>query len=145
VGSLDAQVLLDDTNNQFLTLGGDTGLRGYVIGDRLGKSRFLGNLEVRSMALKLSSLRLGGLVFWDVGDAGSPNSPETTEGGDLPRAFHSLLGLTPHHSVGMGLRLLIPQLNSNLIRLDWAFAIRDTMHTRAGWPGRISLGFQQTF
>jgi len=40
------------------------------------------------------------------------------------------------------LRLLIPQLNTVPLRLDWAFPIaRD----REVWPGRVSVGFGQVF
>ena len=50
-----------------------------------------------------------------------------------------------HQDFGFGVRLLIPQFNAYVIRFDWAFATDSTVLTRAGWPGRISIGFQQTF
>jgi hypothetical protein len=114
--------------NFFYTLGGDSGLRGYTIGDFQGQAQALGHLEVRSRPLPVWSLRLGGLVFWDAGHAAA-----------------SLGALRLHNDVGLGLRLLIPQLNPYVIRVDWAFALQDSTHTRAGWPGRASAGFRQAF
>ena len=52
---------------------------------------------------------------------------------------------THTHDAGVGLRWLIPQLNSTVIRIDWAFATQSTTLTRAGFPGRASAGFQQIF
>jgi hypothetical protein len=142
VANAGAAALLDDTQNTLYTLGGDSGLRGYTIGDRRGQTYALGHLEVRSMALPVASFRLGGLVFCDAGDAGSSDAGG---GVALARAFRSLGNLSPKTDVGFGMRLLIPQLNSYVLRLDWAFALQQTERTRPGWPGRISLGFRQVF
>ena len=88
----------------------------------------IGHVELRTAPLAVFSQRLGGLLFYDVGDA-------TT----------SLSAIVPKHDVGFGLRWLIPQLNSTVIRVDWAFATQSTTLTRAGFPGRASAGFQQIF
>ena len=71
-----------------------------------------------------------GLAFYDVGNAAT-----------------SVAALTPYHDFGIGLRWLIPQLNSSVIRIDWAIATQDSPSglTRAGLPGRVSAGFQQVF
>jgi hypothetical protein len=110
------------------TLGGEHALRGYALGEFVGKSQFLTHAEVRSRALSVASLRLGIVIFHDAGHAAD-----------------SFSDLVPHHDMGLGLRLLIPQLNYYVIRCDWAFAFRHTMYTRAGWPGRFSAGFRQAF
>lgn len=136
-------VILDDSQNRLLFLGGTSGLRAYAIGDLFGTTSALAHMEVRSMALPIWSLRLGGLVFCDVGDAASPEI--AGGGGDLARVFRSVLALHPHYDLGVGLRLLIPQLQPEVIRVDWAFATVSTPHTRAGWPGRVSIGFRQAF
>ena len=47
--------------------------------------------------------------------------------------------------VGVGLRWLIPQLNSYVIRVDWAVPLEDGIVTPAGMPGRVSAGFAQIF
>jgi hypothetical protein len=140
-----ATVLLDDTQRVVYALGGDTGLRGYTIGDLQGQTVALGHLEVRSLPLSIASFRLGGLVFCDAGDAAGALDPVSSAGGALARAVRSLGALALKTDVGLGLRLLIPQLNSYVLRVDWAFATVSTPRTRAGWPGRVSAGFRQVF
>jgi hypothetical protein len=137
-----ATVLLDDTQKALYSLGGDSGLRGYTIGDFRGQTVALGHVEVRSLPVPVASFRLGGLVFCDVGDAGPSDSGT---GAALARVVRSLRGLVLKTDVGLGLRLLIPQLNAYVLRLDWAFATVSTPRSPAGWPGRISLGFRQVF
>jgi hypothetical protein len=117
-----------DTRRTRFILGGSTGLRGYAIGDFADTTDVIAHLELRSKALALSSQRLGALAFYDVGDAAP-----------------SFRALVPHHDFGIGLRWLIPQLNSSVLRFDWAIATQSTALTRAGWPGRISAGYMQAF
>jgi hypothetical protein len=133
-----AEAVRADTANTLFFLGGSTGdgssashevsLRGYEIGDFQGTAYTIGHAEVRSTALPVFSQRFGALVFYDVGGAGS-----------------SFAAIVPHQDVGFGLRWLIPQLNSSVLRFDWAFALEDGNLTRAGWPGRLSAGFEQVF
>jgi hypothetical protein len=120
--------LRNDTQRGVFIVGGDSGLRGYAIGDFIGTSELLGHLELRSAPLAVFSQRFGGLLFYDLGDAAL-----------------SLSAILPKHDVGIGLRWLIPQLNSTVIRIDWAVATQSTSLTRAGLPGRLSAGFQQIF
>jgi len=84
--------------------------------------------EVRSSPLAVFSQRFGALAFYDVGDAAE-----------------SFGALVLHHDVGVGLRWLIPQLASSVLRIDWAVATQDGPYTRPGLPGRISAGFLQSF
>jgi outer membrane protein assembly factor BamA len=142
VGSLGAGAYIDDTHNNFFVLGGDTAMRGYLVGDLRGKSEFLAHLEARSMALSVASFRLGGVVFTDVGDAASPDPGSGT---GLARAIRSVRLLRAKSDVGWGVRLLIPQLNTYVLRFDWAFPLESTRHTLAGWPGRITFTFRQAF
>jgi hypothetical protein len=133
-------VLADDTFNGRYTVGGGS-FRGYAIGEFEGDARWLGHLEVRSRAIPAGPLRLGGLVFYDVGHA----APTVQQ-------------LGARSDVGVGFRLLIPQLNYYVLRIDWAFALQDgacpglvgadassCSLTKAGWPGRFSAGFRQAF
>jgi hypothetical protein len=117
-----------DTQKTFFFLGGQTGLRGYAIDDFRGTSFVVGHVELRSAPLAVFSQRFGGLLFYDVGHAAA-----------------SFEDIVPHHDAGFGLRWLIPQLNSSVIRIDWAFASHNTRFTRAGLPGRITAGFEQVF
>jgi hypothetical protein len=128
VAQASAGTLRNDTQRGLFVLGGDTGLRGYAIGDFFGTTEVLGHVELRSAPAAIFSQRVGGLVFYDVGDAAP-----------------SFSAITPMHDFGVGLRWLIPQFNPTVIRLDWAFATQSTAFTRAGFPGRVTAGFMQTF
>jgi hypothetical protein len=86
------------------------------------------HVELRSMPLAVYSQRFGLVLFYDVGHAAD-----------------SYAALVPHHDVGLGLRWLIPQLNSSVFRLDWAIPTQDGPYTEAGFPGRIVAGFMQSF
>lgn len=124
-------VQTDDTQNRFYTIGGNEGLRGYAIGAFIGGYRTssaaetLAHLEARTRPLPLWSLRAGAVAFWDAGHAA-----DTVE------------DLRLHHDVGVGLRLLIPQLDPYVMRVDWALPLTGPT---AGFPGRFSLGFKQVF
>jgi hypothetical protein len=128
VVSGEADATRADTLHSLYFLGGRTGLRGYAIGDFFGTSLLVGHVELRSLPLAVFSQRIGGLLFYDVGGA-----------------RYSWRFIHPHHDLGLGLRWLIPQFNSSVLRVDWAFATPATALTRAGWPGRVTAGFQQVF
>lgn len=117
-----------DTYRTRFFLGGDTGLRGYQIGEFEGTTQLLAHVEVRSSSLAVASQRFGAVAFYDVGDSAA-----------------SLGALVPRHDFGVGLRWLIPQLNSSVVRIDWAIPTQDGPYTRAGLPGRITAGFLQSF
>jgi hypothetical protein len=119
----------NDTARTLYIVGGDTGLRGYAIGAFSGPTAFVGHVEVRSAPVGIIfSQRVGGLLFYDVGDAAP--------------TYASLIA---YHDFGVGLRWLSPQFNSSVIRLDWAIATQDAPLTRAGLPGRVTAGFMQVF
>ena len=129
VGEADVASLHDSTRaNAFFTAGGESGLRGYGLNEFRGQARFVGHLEARSRPLPLGALRFGGLAFYDAGHAAA-----------------SLSALRPRQDVGLGLRLLIPQLNFYVLRVDWAFPLQAGDTTRPGWPGRVSAGFARSF
>jgi hypothetical protein len=121
-------VMADNLHRKQVYVGGLQGLRGYPVNTFLGYDYYVAHLEIRSLAVPVSSLRVGALVFGDAGHAA-----------DLARslAFYS--------DAGAGVRLLIPQLNADVLRCDWAFPLRASFQTRAGWPGRLSCGFRQVF
>ena len=125
----DVSALFNSTRRSaFFTAGGESGLRGYGLNEFRGQARFVGHLEARSRPLALGALRFGGLVFYDVGHAAA-----------------SISDLRLHQDVGAGLRLLIPQLNFYVLRVDWAFPLQAGETTKPGWPGRVSAGFRQVF
>jgi hypothetical protein len=117
-----------DTSRTPFFLGGDTGLRGYQIGEFQGMVEAAAHAEVRTAPLAVYSQRFGAVLFYDVGHAAA-----------------SYDALVPHHDVGVGLRWLIPQLNSSVLRIDWAVPTQAGPYTHPGLPGRITAGFMQSF
>ena len=93
-----------------------------------GQTAFVGHVELRSAPVAVFSQRVGGLAFYDVGDAAP-----------------TFARLVAYNDFGLGLRWLIPQLNSSVVRVDWAIATQNAPLTRAGLPGRVTAGFMQTF
>lgn len=125
VGRAELAMYIDDSKNRYFTLGGDSGLRGYTVGAFAGEKRVRGNLEVRSTPQRIWFSRVGLLAFWDAGHAAD-----------------RLSDLAIQHDVGLGIRAVIPQVQTAVFRLDWAVPLTgDT----AGLPGRFILGFEQAF
>ena len=96
--------IANDLNNRQLLLGGSTGLRGAMPEQFTGKNLVLANVEYRMQPLEVLTTWLGLVLFYDVGSA-----------------FDSKLALT--HSTGVGLRILLPQLNNEVIRVDFGIVI----------------------
>lgn len=122
VARLDLDVLLDRARSQPYTLGSGNGLRGHVLSSFRGETRFRGNLELRSTAFSLWFFRIGGVAFYDTGHAAD-----------------RVQDLRLQHDVGLGLRILIPQVNRDVLRLDVAW---DT--SGDGVP-LVTAGFSQAF
>ncbi len=92
-----------DEDNTLITLGGDSGLRGFAsqeFGIR-GGSRVLFNVELRSKPWVWSFLHLGASLFYDSG-----------------ALFGEGEALRWHHSIGVSLTALLPQINREVIRMD---------------------------
>jgi hypothetical protein len=126
-----------DTQNTRYFLGGDVArgahgeggaMRGYAIGEFTGTVMYVAHAELRTAPLAIFSQRFGTLLFVDAGDAAN--------------AWGMIRLYT---DVGTGLRWLIPQANSTVLRIDWAVPLQDGPVTPAGFPGRFSAGFQQAF
>lgn len=116
--------LFRDSQNQFYTLGGDNGLRGFPIGFFDGDRRVVWNTELRTRPIPILFTRWGAVAFYDVGGAAN-----------------SYRSMKPHHDAGVGLRVLTPQINTDVFRLDFAFAL-DGDHVGGL---RFSAGYDQTF
>lgn len=106
--------------NQFYAIGSDSGLRGFAINEFSGRRFFSTQLEARTLPYSLWVLRLGGVVFYDLGGAEDV----------LPR-------LELHQDAGLGFRMLIPQSSVQLFKFDFAFpfdgANRGTVRFLAGF------------
>lgn len=98
----------NDSQRTLVTLGGSNGLRGYPAQYLFGRgaSRVLWNFEYRTRPWALQSIRFGFVAFYDAG-AVYTNSPQT----DV------------RHGVGAGVRVLFPQFNRTVFRLDVGHAI----------------------
>ena len=86
--------------------GGDDRLRGYPSNFFFGKDAAFYNIEFRSTSLEILKFALGGVAFFDAGDA--------AQGFDMLHA---------KQSVGVGLRALFPQVNRLVFRADLAFPL----------------------
>jgi len=109
-GSISADTLTNPDSTDFLTLGGDNGLRGYPLRYRSGDRRTLLTLEARGYTdLYLYRLfRVGGAVFYDIGRAWGGPSANTANAQWMS-------------NVGVGLRIFsVRSAFSNVLHLDIA-------------------------
>ncbi|MBK7862103.1 MAG: hypothetical protein IPJ65_26510 [Archangiaceae bacterium] len=111
-----------DLDNGVFVLGAGGGLRGTPSGALVGRNMVLGNFEYRTRPFNITTLLAGLVLFYDVGTAF-----------DVKPAFT--------HTVGAGLRILIPQLNTQVIRLDLGFVLADPDSTLS--VDRLSSTFGQ--
>jgi len=91
-----------------------------------GENDALVNLEYRSPSAHLWLVRLGGVVFYDVGSAWNEDEVVNFV-----------------HGVGAGLRLLILSMNRNVLRFDYGIPV-----TAEGFKwdvGVLTAGFEQAF
>ncbi len=96
--------IANDLNNRQLLLGGSTGLRGTLAEQFTGKNLVLANVEYRARPFEVLTSWLGLVIFYDVGSA-----------------FNSVVSLT--HTTGIGLRIMLPQLNQDVLRIDFGLVI----------------------
>jgi hypothetical protein len=121
-----------DDATQFLSLGGETALRGYPTNYQLGARRVLLTVERRFYSdwYPLRLIRVGGAVFYDLGRAwGGPYASATSE--HWPS------------NVGFGLRLLSARSSSaSTLHLDVAFPLeRDPGVKSAQFSLQSKTGF----
>lgn len=114
---------INETGNRFFALGGESGLRGHEVGELDGIKRLRYNIELRSRPWAWYFFRFGAVIFYDAGDAA-----DRVEDLDIK------------HDLGFGVRILIPQINPYVLRVDWAFRTDQNPGI-----GRISAGFFQAF
>ena len=119
-----------DVSNGVITLGGDAGLRGYpngaftVIGGGVSRNNF----EYRSPPLRWSFIHIGVALFY--------------EGGSVYQTFDEYEW---KHSVGGGIRLLFPQLNRSVFRIDIARPLSPYPSDLSTPPIVLSIGSAQGF
>ncbi len=113
---------LENHARALLRLGGDGRLRGYPTGLFLGENLVASNVEYRSRALQLWTVMLSGALYYDVGDA--------YDGTDLRLK----------QGAGFGLRILFPQLERSVLRVDWGFALTPYCVSGLAPPCDAALG-----
>jgi outer membrane protein assembly factor BamA len=114
-------------------IGGEDRLRGYPTAYFAGKDTVFFNLEYRSRSIEILKAQIGGVLFFDAGDA--------ADGFALLRA---------KQSTGFGLRMLFPQVNRLVLRLDFAFPLKRGPFPETGNPGLVDpfgffFAFDQAF
>jgi outer membrane protein assembly factor BamA len=87
--------------NRISYLGGDDRLRGYATNAFSGRSFYAGNLELRTFPVAIWTLELAGAIFYDVGNA-----------------LADFSSLQPKSAAGGGVRILFPQFNRAVFRID---------------------------
>jgi hypothetical protein len=114
--------------NQQTFLGGNTRLRGYPTNYLAGKDIVTSNLEFRMRPIEvLRTLEAGVAVFYDVGDA-----------------FNGYDNLHLLQSVGAGARLLFPQLDRAVFRIDVGVPVGDGARGVAA-PAAFFVAYEQAF
>jgi outer membrane protein assembly factor BamA len=133
-----AQIRRNDLTHTQIEVGSDDGLRGYEPGLFLGNNYYLVNAELRSIALNLWTVHIGGVVFYDGGDA-----PATLLSANDVRSQATPPGVVGYHQdAGIGIRVLFPQFNKDVLRVDLAFPFE---YSQGAWAPRVSIGFGQAF
>lgn len=125
-----------DLEQQRMTLGSDSGLRGFAPRALQGGSLYRVNAELRTKALNLWTIHVGGVLFYDGGDAPPVLNGYTRDG--------SYFGTAYRQDVGFGLRLGLPQFNREVIRLDLGFPLESPTAGSIYAP-RFSAEFGQAF
>jgi hypothetical protein len=110
-------------------LGGDTRLRGYPSGAFIGSDFFAANLEYRSRAVELLSVDFAGVAFVDSGSAFNTFSKP----------------ILLKHSVGVGARVELPQLERTVLRVDWGFPLTPVPGLSLPRYGDVVVTFGQAF
>lgn len=116
--------------NRRLALGGDTRPRGYRSASMRGSSAFAATAELRTSSVNVLSARVGLAAFYDVGGVDE-----------------TVAEIRLKHSLGAGVRVLFPQLNRQVFRLDWAapLSAADGFRSAQPLPGAVYFTFGQAF
>lgn len=114
--------------NRRSVVGGDTGLRGYPTAFFDGKDALSYNLEFRTHPLHISTVQVGGAAFFDSGGA-----------------FDGFQRVELHQAVGGGLRVLFPQLDRLVFRVDVGVPLAPHGLPAGAGPVQYFVAFGQGF
>jgi hypothetical protein len=109
-------------------LGADTRLRGYPSSYFAGQDLVAANLEYRSRPFEIWKVQLGGVAFYDAGEA-----------------FDGWSDFHPVHDVGFGLRALFPTFDRIVFRADVGFPISASPLPAGVGPATFFVTFGQAF
>ncbi len=116
-GRLVTRVLVDivkfDQSRRIQLLGGASGLRGAPAESISGRNLFLLNVEYRARSFEFKTFYIGWVLFYDAGSA-----------------FDTKLAVT--HTMGVGIRIVVPQWGADTIRLDFGFVLGGTNSRLSG-------------
>lgn len=93
--------------NRISPIGGEDRLRGWPTRYFVGRNTFAMNVEWRTRPIDIFSIMVGAALFYDVGKAFD---------GPFDR-------ISPAHSVGGGLRFVLPQVDRAVLRADLGFPV----------------------
>jgi hypothetical protein len=114
--------------NTLYGVGGDTRLRGFnPLEQFVGKDVIANNVEFRSRPIEILSAQVGAALFYDAANA-----------------FDGFANVRLMQSTGVGLRMLFPQANRFVFRLDWGFPLTPTRKSPT-FPGAVFATFGQAF
>ncbi len=114
--------------NQISYLGADTRLRGYPSSYFVGKDLVAANLEYRTRPVEILKVQLGGVAFYDAGEA-----------------FDGWANFHPVHDVGFGFRALFPTFDRIVFRADVGFPISASPLPAGVGPATFFVTFGQGF
>jgi len=114
--------------NQISYLGADTRLRGYPSSYFAGKDLVAANLEYRTRPFEIWKVQLGGVAFYDAGEA-----------------FNGFANFQPVHDVGFGLRALFPTFDRVVFRADVGFPISASPLPAGVGAATFFVTFSQAF
>ena len=108
VGRVKLTARWNDTTNAQESLGANNGLRGFPSQHLIdfGVNSLLFNVELRTKPLVWRAIHLGGVLFYDAGTV-----------------FKNIYQAKISHGFGIGIRLLLPQINRNPWVLDGGFSV----------------------
>jgi hypothetical protein len=109
-------------------LGGDSRLRGFPTRYLVGKDQLAMNLEFRTRPVEVASIQMGAAMFYDVGDA-----------------FDTFSELRPKHSVGIGTRMVFPQIDRSILRFDVGFPMPFGTRPAGISPVSFFIAFDHAF
>ncbi len=116
--------------NQTEILGGGDRLRGFPTNFFVGANVMSYNVEARTRPVEILSMELGGVAFYDVGNA-----------------FTGWSNFIPYQSLGVGIRALFPWLDRVVFQADIGFPLErplDSTHTPIS-PYSFIISFGQAF